>query len=447
MTLFNSPEFKVGLLVVAVSALIGVMSLRVSEGPGMFGGARSYSFMLDDAGGLVENSAVKMAGIKVGVIESIDLADGRARVQILLEDDVPLTTSGEVELKSDGILGDRHVEVHPGDPSDPRLPPGSQIRIVDETGSLNRLMSEVGDIAASLKELAKTLRNATEGEGDVSTPIGRIVINLERLTRDLADVTGENKEKINHIVDRVSEVSGRLERLLADDNVDRVDETLRNLENITAKINEGEGTIGKLINDEKTIDEINTAVTRLNGFLGTADQIETSIDFHSEYLANMGLTKSYLGVKIQPGLDRFYEIQVIDDPLGLERRYETTVGPPGGPMTTTEETRVFRNEVKFTALFAKNFYDLTVKGGMIQNSGGIAFDYHMFRRRLQLSMELFDFEESYMRAFARYNLFRGVYLVGGGDNILNDELASTFFGAGIFLTNDDLKIFASRISF
>jgi phospholipid/cholesterol/gamma-HCH transport system substrate-binding protein len=73
----------------------------------------------------------------------------------------------------------------------------------------------------------------------------------------------------------------------------------------------------------------------------------------------------------------------------------------------------------------------------------------LFNKKLRLSVELFNFQEAQLRAFMRYNFFKGVYVVTGGDNLMSndDEMASWFVGAGIFITNDDLKMFASKMSF
>src|SRR5580698_6373001 len=118
MRLFGSPEFKVGFLVIAVSGLIAGMALKVANGPGMLSGKKDYYFRADSAGGLVPNSAVKMAGIKVGVIEDIILENGRAKIVVALQRNVKVTGSSRVVLKSDGILGDKHVELLPGKDDD-----------------------------------------------------------------------------------------------------------------------------------------------------------------------------------------------------------------------------------------------------------------------------------------------------------------------------------------
>jgi phospholipid/cholesterol/gamma-HCH transport system substrate-binding protein len=136
---------------------------------------------------------------------------------------------------------------------------------------------------------------------------------------------------------------------------------------------------------------------------------------------------------------------VVDDPRGVVETQRTeTSGTTTGDIT---EVKTFHNKIKFNALFAKNFYDFTVRGGIMENAGGVGFDYHMFSRRLRFSLEAFDFDDMVLRAFLRFNIFKGVYVMGGGDNLTNDTYRSGFIGAGIFITNDDLKLLASKMSF
>lgn len=442
----GSPEFKVGVLVVVVGTLIGGMALKVAEGPGVLGGKKEYYFRADSAGGLVQNSAVKMAGIKVGVIDDIILEDGRAKIVVALDDDTRLTESSRVELKSDGILGDKHVELIPGKPEDAVMKSGTEIPLANGKGGLDDVMAEVSRVAKSMNELLATLNAATK-QGDETTSIGRIVKNIETITADLRDMTGENKEKINEIVERVRNVTKNIDTYINEESLARVDRSLRNIEDITNKLSKGEGTLGRLINDEQTVEELNSAISNVNKFLGGADKMETSVDFHTEFLADEH-NKSFLGLRIQPGLDRYYEIAVISDSMGVRRSVETESTTNGVPTTYTEET-TYKNKFKITGLFAKNFWDLTLKGGLIENYGGVGVDYHLLGKQLTISAEFFNFSEMQIRAFARYNFFKGLYVIGGGDNLLSNDggKSSGFIGAGLFITNDDLKLLASKMSF
>ncbi|MEZ4873813.1 MAG: MlaD family protein [Bdellovibrionales bacterium] len=126
--MLNTPEFKVGLLVAVISVIIASMTLKVSKGPNAFSSHNTYWFEMENAGGLVPNSIVTMAGIKVGTIEGIDLVNGKARILLSIEEDVPVTTASKVEVRTLGILGDKTVELKPGDVTAPRLKSGEQLQ-------------------------------------------------------------------------------------------------------------------------------------------------------------------------------------------------------------------------------------------------------------------------------------------------------------------------------
>lgn len=457
MGLLGAPEFKVGLLVVIVSAIIAGMSLKASNNSAYLGSAKESWFYIDDASGLVKNSYVKMAGIDVGTIRDIKLDNGQARVEMVLKGDLPLTKSARIEIRPNGILGDKHVELMSGDPRDPPLRSGEQILVVDDRASVDRLIGEVSKITKSLSAVAENIRSATDGDTD--KPLGRIIGNVEQITADLAELSKAHKGDLGQIMANLKETTSAINELVNDDTANglkhslqaslrRLDSTMRNVEEISNKVNRGEGTIGKLINDETTVEEVNNAVATINNFLDIANRTEVSLDYNTRYMMSSSGAKSFLFLKIQPGLDRYYEIGIVDDPRGITENTVTTTDVNGGTQTVTNESKRFTDRLRINALFAKNFYDLTLKGGIIESSGGFGVDYHMFKKNLRLSFEAFDFSRLNLRASARYSLFHGIYVIGGAEDMLSKNgTASAFAGAGLFLTNDDLKLMLTRLPF
>jgi phospholipid/cholesterol/gamma-HCH transport system substrate-binding protein len=223
---------------------------------------------------------------------------------------------------------------------------------------------------------------------------------------------------------------------------------MKNIDEVTTKINSGKGTIGKLINDDKTVEELNTAISGVNSFLDAGAKLQTAFDFHSNYLMTDHQAKTFLNIQLQPGLDRYYELGVVSDAQGVTENTTTTTSA-GGASTTVREQKRYENQIKFNALFAKNFYDFTVKGGVIENTGGVAFDYFMLKRALRFSVEAFDFAKPNIRASARYSIFSGLYVNAGGENLASQggNQPNPFIGAGLFLTNDDLKLLLTKLPF
>ena len=455
MGFFSAPEFKVGLLVVIVSSIIAGMSLKASNNASYLGSSKNAWFYIEDASGLVRDSYVKMAGIDVGTIKEIKLENGQARIEMILKGDLPLTKSARIEIRPNGILGDKHVELMSGDPRDPPLRSGEQILVVDDRASVDRLIGEVSKITKSLSAVAENIRAATDGDTD--KPLGRIIANVERITTDFAELSTKHKGDIGEIIANLKETTASINEIVNDDSskglkttlqaaLKRLDSTMKNVDEIAGKMNRGEGTIGKLINDETTVEEVNTAVSSINNLLDAGGKIQTSLDYHTFYAMNSGNAKSFVSVTIQPGVDRYYEIGIVDNPNGTTERVNTTTTVDGGTATTTKEDRKWLDRLRYTALFAKNFYNWTVKGGVIENSGGIAVDYYAMKRDLRFSLEAFDFQNIHLRASARYNIFHGIYVTAGGEELAAlAGRSSVFVGGGLFLTNDDIKLLLTKV--
>jgi phospholipid/cholesterol/gamma-HCH transport system substrate-binding protein len=458
MGFLGTAEFKVGAMVLSIASLIAFMSMQVSDDPSYMGRSKKAWFLLPNANGLIKGSAIRSAGIPVGVIKDVRLQDGQARIDVTIKSDVSLTRSASVELRANGILGDKYIEVYPGSTSDPLLEEDGQILNVKKGGSLDDVMAQVSDITGSLKDVAKNLNESVTNNGTNQHILGRIVLNIEKLTGDLSEMTLANKDKINEIVDQVHNITGTLDELVSDESdkgfkktwqtaMVRIDKSLKNIEEITDKVNRGEGTIGKLISDEKTAEDVSSAIEGISGLVDSANKVSTGVDFNGHYLNQVGAAQTAIGIQIQPGLDRYYYLGLITDPAGVVERtnVKTTVG---GSTSDIDEVKTFKSKTKFTALYAKNFYDLTLKGGLIENTGGLAVDYNFFRQRFVASVEAYDFEKLQLRTTLNMRLPYGFYVKGGYSDILDKNNArSVFAGAGIFLTNDDLKLLLTKSPF
>jgi phospholipid/cholesterol/gamma-HCH transport system substrate-binding protein len=135
-------DFAVGLFVLAgLSALaylsfsIGGLSLHNE------GGLRLYAYF-DEIGGLKVRAPVVIAGVKVGQVIRIDLADDyRARVQMDLKRDLKLPADTTASIFTAGLLGDQYISLQVG--GDERiLADGGTITMTESAISLERLIGK-----------------------------------------------------------------------------------------------------------------------------------------------------------------------------------------------------------------------------------------------------------------------------------------------------------------
>jgi phospholipid/cholesterol/gamma-HCH transport system substrate-binding protein len=452
----KTPEFKVGLLVLVVSGIIGAMSLKVSESSGFIGGKKLW-FNLENAAGLIKNGSVHVAGIRVGVIEKISLDDsnGQARIDVVIQPGVRLSKSSKIQIRPNGILGDKHIEIIPGNMTDPELANGDKIEGVEDSASLDKVLADAGKVAKSLVIVADNLRDATEG--DPSKPLGKILKNIESLSGDLADIVRDKKGEVREIIDNVHSITENLDEVFGDDSENgfkqtakrvmaRLDNSMKNIDEISTRINEGKGTIGKLINDEEMVDSLDAAVTTYGNLADVFNKTDLSIEANSNYLERINKTRTYFGVRLQPALDRFYELGLVSTPDGPEYEKTTTTVTDGNTPVVVNEKTVYENKYKITALFGKNFYNFGIKAGVIQNTGGVGLEYWALRRQLKVGIDAFDFEDFKLRPYIRYNIVKGIYIQGGGEDMTDSANRSFFIGGGVLLTSDDLKALISRVN-
>lgn len=456
MKLLEAPKLKVGIFAVGIAVIIAYMAIQVGDNPKLLAGGQKVHFLIPDAGGLIKGSQVKMSGIPVGIIRDIRLQDGKARVELSVNSDYPLTVTSIVRIKSQGILGDKYVDLYPGSPTDPVLSSGEQIEKVQDQGSLDQVIGQVSQISEYIKEISSNLAEAVTEEGTNRHVLGRIVRNVEKLTADLSEITSENKGQVNDIVRQLNSVTKSMDEILNEPGerglknriqvaMTRLDNSLKNIEEITGKINNGNGTLGKLISDEATSDKIENTLDGIENLFGGIATLQTSLDFQSQYLGSIGANRTQVGVKLQPGPDRHYYIGIVDDPSGVVETTDTRI-TQGGSSTLTTEEKTYRNKIKFSLWFAKTYYDLTIRAGLIESSGGVGFDYMLFNDRLQVSLEMFEFSNFNLRSFVQYKIWKGLYATAGVQDILNNgNKYSNYVGMGLLLTNDDLVLLLSSL--
>ncbi|MBW2568241.1 MAG: MCE family protein, partial [Deltaproteobacteria bacterium] len=243
---------------------------------------------------------------------------------------------------------------------------------------------------------------------------------------------------------------GSIGRLInEDETIDDLNATLTSLKTITGKINSGEGSIGKLINEDETVENINTSLTSINDYLQKQETFRTYVDYRGEYLFDSEEAKSYLSLRIQPKEDKYYLLQIVDDPCGKEEVTDTTTTDSSGKITTTHTVETDKDALKFSAQIAKRYYDIAFRGGLFESTGGLAIDYYFLDDRLTLSMEAFDFDpdrNAHLKFKADYRPFRHIYITSGFDDFISDEGKESFFiGAGISFADEDIKSLLSDI--
>ena len=131
----------VGLFLVLGILALGYLSIKL--GRVSFLGSSGYSVSVEfpSVGGLKAGSSVEIAGVEIGRVESIGLADYQARVILRLNRDVKLQEDSIASIKTKGLIGERYIRISPGG-SDKVIAPNGRIREVEPPIDFEELLSK-----------------------------------------------------------------------------------------------------------------------------------------------------------------------------------------------------------------------------------------------------------------------------------------------------------------
>ena len=131
----------VGLFLVLGILALGYLSIRL--GRVSFLGGTGYLVTADfpSVGGLKAGSGVEIAGVLIGRVETIGLADYQARVVLRLNSDVKIQDDSIASIKTKGLIGEKYIRISPGG-SEKIIPPNGRIREVEAPVDLEELISK-----------------------------------------------------------------------------------------------------------------------------------------------------------------------------------------------------------------------------------------------------------------------------------------------------------------
>lgn len=435
---------KVGLFAAIIIAIAALITVKVSERAVTAGRGYDLVSVFSNATGLKIKAPVELAGVQVGVVKEIELMDSRqAKVTLLLNRKVKLPLDSKAVLRTRGFLGETYVEIIPGTEGEMILKAGERIYDTGRTGDINQLVSQFNEIADDIKDVTSSLKNLVGT--DEMAPINRIVNNLDKFSESIKTITVNNQDNVNRIASNLADFTTELKNLLNRGQAD-VEESMQRIASITRKIDEGRGTVGRLVNDEETVEKLNDAVDNLNETLGGFKRMELELGYHAEYLTRSEDFKHYVSFALRPTPDKAFMFDLVTDPSPPPRIVDRTTDVTVNNATTTVQTStqtIDRSAIRFSAQLAKKFYDFQLRGGIIESTGGVGADY--FYGPLGLHTSVYNFSASEgqrpaIKAYADVNLTKNFYLMGGADDIINpNQPVDYFFGAGFKIVDEDIK--------
>jgi phospholipid/cholesterol/gamma-HCH transport system substrate-binding protein len=289
-------EIKVGLFVFIGLALLAVLLIQFSKGASLFRGTYELRLHAANVGGLKQRAGVLLAGVQVGSVSDIKLANDGKSVTILLSiyKENKIYHDARFVIEMSGFLGDQYVSIIPTTNSPPVLPDGADV-VCEEPFNLQEVARSASGFIQRIDETAKKL-------DDSVTDLRRVVLNEQTLTNfsatmhnlrtlseqamgtvnDVNALVATNGSQINLAVSNVVFFSQELmhlanaaEGVLATNSTD-ITTAVKNIESSTEvlksmlnDIQSGKGLAGTMIRNEQLATNVqaianNLAITSSN---------------------------------------------------------------------------------------------------------------------------------------------------------------------------------------
>ena len=276
---------------IAIVALVGIVVLffgmQFLKGLSLLSNDNSYYVAFEDATGLATSSPVYVNGYKVGVVKSLEYdysPQGKIIAVVGLDKQMRLPQGSRAELASD-LLGNIKINLVLAD--DPlhmmavgdTLSGGPEMGMMTKVGEMvpavERMLPKLDSIMSSLNALLAdpALRNTLHHVESMTGHLESTSRDLEGLSASLhRDVPGI-MQKTNGILDNTQKVTASLSQADIAQMTAKVDATLKNVQQLTDKLNNGEGSLGLLMRDK-------TLYKNLTSTAASADSLLTDLKAH-----------------------------------------------------------------------------------------------------------------------------------------------------------------------
>ncbi|OGS18688.1 MAG: hypothetical protein A2219_02215 [Elusimicrobia bacterium RIFOXYA2_FULL_50_26] len=379
-------ETKLGLFVLLGAALLVLSVVLLGD----FQLQRRYylNVLFDDVAGLPSKAKVKIAGVEVGGVKDIVLEGKKAKVRIWIKHGIEVHRDAEARIVSTGIIGSKYLELTMGSSAETVLQDGDAMyginpisfeRVIAEAmEKLDTLVSafsgpEMEDFGRNLSTTVANLRDITEtlreGMEDQETKISGIIDNTHSFTQDISEITSASKENITAAVKDIRSVGERLDRILA-------------------KLEAGQGTIGKLMSDDEMGNDLKLTFTDLKEtskearrVLKRINLIETDWNYRLRYDGKYKMYRYDVGLRVIPEAGKFYYVGVSNAGEKSEEVFDPEV----------------RGTIDF--LIGQQFGPATVYAGALRSKGGVGVSVQPFWkwepwRRLEIHAEAYNFSRT-----------------------------------------------------
>tara|TARA_B100000809_G_scaffold57235_1_gene53294 strand:- start:4130 stop:5056 length:927 start_codon:yes stop_codon:yes gene_type:complete len=277
-------EVGIGILVI-LGTLMSVFSYNYLKGINLFEKTRTFKVVYTKVDGLSPSNPVTLNGYKIGKVQRINFNSNDTKeliVDIVIENDVKFSKTSKAELYETGLIGGKAIAIIPDYDNNAVAESGDYLIGSVKPGLtdlVNQIMPQIQlQLEAVMKKAGIVLSNInTLFDEETKESLKSSIDEFASLTNSLSETSGnindfikDNSPNLTTTIDNLNATSLKMKDMSNSmSEVDlnliltNLDSTISNLNNITNKLNQGEGTLGKLIYDDGLFKNLDNATKNL----------------------------------------------------------------------------------------------------------------------------------------------------------------------------------------
>ncbi|MBC7386316.1 MAG: MCE family protein [Cryobacterium sp.] len=482
---------RVGLFSLLGLALVGAFTVFVNDRPSWWRGCDPVFITVEDATGLKTKSAIRSLGLQIGYLHSVELTETRVRIGVCITAPVSILPTTRAYIRGEGFLGDKFVELKPvqytgktqvgprdaaGDGPSISVTPTSTSTSGANSSSLKEGKSypvqsawtKISNFLIPSAEASKVDEAREVPVGEKRADMDKLMDQSAKLMNEMTDLTRNLKEglqpaELRETIQALNKTLQSASRTLSPEGglnstarraLEKLEKAFDAFQQQAERINRGEGSLGRILNDPVYADEMLKAMKNLNKLLNKAADIQFIVRLGADQLPAYDGGRGYFQLQVYPNPSRYYLIGITLDPRGSRSVLHTTTSS-GTVSTTTTTEQIEEGKLLLTGMLGKVLYNrLDVAAGALHGDGAISTGVLLgsigFEDMVILKNDVYvrgrgvglnDRLSLRVRPFAHSDLLKSFYLSGGVESFRKVNGKTPFlFGAGVSFSDDDIKL-------
>ena len=263
-------EIKVAVLVI-LSIVLFYWGFAFLKGKNLFDTSTKLYAVYDNVAGLVEAAPVTINGLIIGKVNAIEiLPDGKMKVELVITNEqIQIAKSSVAQIMDSGLIGGREIAIINNFSDTNYTQSGDTLKASNKLALTDELANQIGPVKDKVEVLLENANKLIENLNatlDASTQqklkasIASLELTLSefsQISKNANEILSENKSKLNTTLSNFEKTSGNLKTMTTSleeanlgETVKKLEATLTNVNGIMTNLEQGKGSMGKLLNDD-----------------------------------------------------------------------------------------------------------------------------------------------------------------------------------------------------